>query len=133
MKQLLATMAASLALLAGAQATLPANPAVNKYVDDSNKACPAKISESITQTAVALVGSDLTFEWTVEQDDAFTQLKAKRDLVRDAKVAELSMCDPSDNQLVYFVKEANVDLVFNLANKSATDTVKIRISKHDLY
>lgn len=133
MKHILAILALALAFVSGAQTAPPDNPAVVKYVEQANKACPAKISESITQTSVALVGTDLTFEWTVEQNDEFAQLKAKHDLVRDAKVAELSMCDPADNQLAYFVKDANLTLVFNLANKAATDTVTIRISKQDLY
>ncbi len=132
MKRILTILVAALAVYAGAQAPNQAIADLNKFVDDASKACPTKVSDSLTQTAVALAGKDLTFNWTVEQDDAFKQIKEQRDLVRSAKVAELSMYEPSDNQLVYFIKNANVDIVYKLANKLGTDTVTIRISPQDL-
>lgn len=132
MKYLLALAIGILACAAIAQTGGQAHDSVIKYVDDANKACPTKISDALTQTSVALTGSDLTFEWTVEHDKAFGQIKDKSELVRGAKIAELSMCEPSENQYVYLIKVAKVDLVFNLTNKAGTDTVTIRIARSDL-
>ncbi len=132
MKHLLTLCAVSLAVVAGAQTDDSRLAGVVKYVEDTNKNCPMQVGAGLTQTAVALSGHDLVFDWTVESDDAFATLKSKHELVRQTKVAELSMSDPSENQLVNFVSHANIALVYNLINKSATDTVTIRISKQDL-